>query len=151
MNKITPLQLLAENKIAMDSAIGWLKRSQGLCQPIGIKTDYTDEEYDSFEILTSRYARAIDLIVRKVLRSIDNVEFEQTGTLIDSINRAEKRGLIDNIQTLREMTDLRNEIAHDYIKVELMNTFAATLEKTTEVIALADRINHYIKQKQYLN
>ncbi len=136
-------QLLKENLDAMDSAIRWLKRSIGICNRIGIKDDYADEEYDAFETLSSRYARAIDLIVRKVLRTIDIVEFEQPGTLIDSVNRAEKRGLIDNVNELRVMTDLRNEIAHDYIKSELIGTFGNILDRTPQVIALAQRIKNY--------
>ncbi|MCP4268007.1 MAG: hypothetical protein GY777_20960 [Candidatus Brocadiaceae bacterium] len=127
----------------MDSAISWLKRSVGICNKIGIKEDYEDEEYDAFETLSSRYARAIDLIVRKVLRTIDLVEFEQPGTLIDTVNRAERRGLVDNVNELRNMTDLRNEIAHDYIMSELVGTFGNILNQTPQVIALAQRIKDY--------
>ena len=46
------------------------------------------------ENLTSRFSRTIDLIVNKVFRSIDYVELEDSGTLIDVVNRAEKRELI---------------------------------------------------------
>lgn len=136
--------------VAMSSAIRWLKRSYDICYQIGIQTDYTDEEYDAFETLTSRYARAIDLIVRKVLRSLDLFEFERPGTLIDTINRAEKRGLIDHVNSLREMTDLRNEIAHDYIKAELVETFENTLRYTPKVMALAKRIEDYVANKYSL-
>lgn len=97
----------------MDSAIYWLERSIGICNQIGIKMDYAEKEYDAFETLSSRYVRAIDLIVRKVLRTIDLVEFEQPGTLIDTVNRAERRGLIDNVNALRTMTDLRNHKGHN--------------------------------------
>lgn len=137
---------LKENIEAMVSAIYWLERSYRICNQIGIKTDYTDEEYDAFETLTSRYARAIDLIVRKVLRTIDLIEFEQPGTLIDTVNRAEKRGLIENVNWLREMTDLRNEIAHDYVKLELMETFEKTLNQTSQLLILAKRIQDYVVQ-----
>lgn len=143
------IQLLKENLDAMDSAIGWLERSIGICKRIGIKVDYADEEYDAFELLSSRYARAIDLIIRKVLRTIDLVEFEQPGTLIDTVNRAERRGLIDNVNVLRTMTDLRNEIAHDYIKSELVGTFENILNQTPQVIALAKRIKDYTER--YVN
>jgi uncharacterized protein YutE (UPF0331/DUF86 family) len=144
MSKSLNIQILQENKEMMLSAIYWLKRSYRLCCEIGIKIEYTDDEYDRFETLTSRYARAIDLIVRKVLKTIDIVEFERSGSLIDIINRTEKRGLIDSIDLLREMTDLRNEIAHDYIKAELMETFENTLTQTNHVIELAERIENYI-------
>ena len=129
------IHLLKENITAMDSAIQWLERSYQICNRIGIKPDYLAEEYDAFETLTSRYARAIDLMVRKVFRTIDVVEFEQPGTLIDTI-----------IQTLREMTDLSNEIAHDYIKAELVETFAHTLSYTPQIIAMSGRIKSYVAQ-----
>ncbi|MFK5971378.1 MAG: hypothetical protein QM487_14855 [Candidatus Marithrix sp.] len=132
--------------MAMESAIQWLERSYRICDQIGIKTNYLAEEYDAFETLTSRYARAIDLIIRKVLRTIDVVEFEQPGTLIDTINRSEKRGLIDSVQSLREMTDLRNEIAHDYIKTELVKTFEYILIYTPQIIVVSERIKNYVMQ-----
>ena len=140
------IQLLKENIVAMESAIQWLERSYRICDQIGIKTNYLAEEYDAFETLTSRYARAIDLIIRKVLRTIDVVEFEQPGTLIDTINRSEKRGLIDSVQSLREMTDLRNEIAHDYIKTELVKTFEYILIYTPQIIMVSERIKDYVMQ-----
>ncbi|WP_141698831.1 hypothetical protein [Candidatus Marithrix sp. Canyon 246] len=64
---------------------------------------------------------------------------------IDTVNRAEKRGLIDSVESLREMTDLRNEIFHDYIKAELIETFEETLKQTVNVITLAKGIEKYIK------
>ena len=62
------------------------------------------------ENLTSRYSRTIDLIVNKVFRSIDYVELEDSGTLIDVVNRAEKRELIHSAMRIRELKDLRNGI-----------------------------------------
>lgn len=67
------------------------------------------------EALTSRFARTIDMLVHKVYRSIDAVEFVEGGTLIDVMNRAEKRKLIDSVQEMRILKDLRNDIAHEYI------------------------------------
>ncbi len=127
----------------MDSAISWLERSIGICNRIGIKADYADEEYDAFEALSSRYVRTIDMIVRRVLRTIDLVELERPGTLIDTVNHAARRGVIDNVDALRTMTDLRNEIAHDYIKSELVEAFENILHQTPQVIALARRIKDY--------
>lgn len=146
MSRSNSLQLLEKNLAAMDSAIYWLRRSLGICAEIGVKKDYAPEEYDAFETLTSRYARAIDLIIRKVLRGIDLVEFEQPGTLIDTVNRAEKRSLINTASELRLLTDLRNEIAHDYIKAELMVTFERTLQYAPKIIAFADRIRNYAQK-----
>lgn len=60
------VQLLRENVMAMESALHWLERSYRICHQIGVKADYSAEEYGAFETLTSRYARIIDLIVCSV-------------------------------------------------------------------------------------
>jgi uncharacterized protein YutE (UPF0331/DUF86 family) len=56
----------------------------------------------------------VDLLVNKVLRSLGRVELEPEGTMLDLINRAEKRGFIDKAAILREMKEVRNMITHDY-------------------------------------
>ena len=38
--------------------------------------------------------------------------------------------MIANVNVLRTMTDLRNEIAHDYIKAELVEAFENILHQT---------------------
>ena len=144
MSNTGVLNLLAQNKSDLSSAVYWLERSYKLCTKVGVKVEYEDFEYDMFETLTARYARCIDLIVRKVLRTLDIAEFDQPGTLIDTVNRAEKRGFIDDISSLRRMTDLRNEIAHDYIKSELLTTFGEVLLQTSKLIQLARNIDRYI-------
>ena len=144
------LLLLKENLAAMESAAYWLKRSLCICQHIGIKAHYAEEEYDAFETLTSRYARTIDLLTRKVLRTLDLVEFEQPGSLIDIVNRAEKRGLIPSVTKLRTMTDLRNEIAHDYVKDELEQTFQNVLTESIAVLDFIDNIRKYVGRKGLL-
>jgi len=39
--------------------------------------------------------------------------------LIDVLNRAEKRGLVESARLLREMKELRNEIVHEYLPAGL--------------------------------
>ncbi|MEI6875245.1 MAG: hypothetical protein WCL50_08975, partial [Spirochaetota bacterium] len=79
----TALEVLALNLSNLKSSLRWLKRSFERCSQVGPKPLHSDEEFDDFENLTSRYARTIDLIVGKVLRSIDAVEFlDRTSTPI---------------------------------------------------------------------
>src|ERR1035441_10072072 len=51
----------------------------------------TEEQLESAEAFTGRFARSVDLLVNKVLRSLDRVEMHPEGTLLDVVNRAEKR------------------------------------------------------------
>ena len=73
----------------------------------------TEPQLESAEAFTGRFARCVDLLVNKVLRSLDRMELNPEGTLLDIIHRAEKRGLVGSADELREMKDVRNMIAHD--------------------------------------
>ena len=63
--------VLLENLEGMRKSLLWLKRSYTKCARIGVKDRYTEDEFDDFENLVSRYARMIDVILNKVFRSID--------------------------------------------------------------------------------
>jgi hypothetical protein len=96
------LDVLGKNLESLLSSIEWLRRSYDLCTDIGIKDDYTEDEFDRFENLTSRYARTTDLLIGKVLRSIDRVELMNSGSIIDAANGAEKRGIVESVSKLRD-------------------------------------------------
>jgi hypothetical protein len=46
---------------------------------------------DCVEVLSARFVRTVDFFVHKFLRAADRHELIAEGTLIDTINRAEKR------------------------------------------------------------
>ncbi len=130
----------------LDNAVHWLQRSFTICSGVGVKENYTEEEYDDLETLTSRFARVSDIIIQKVFRSIDAVEFENQGTLIDVVNRAHKRGFFESIEKVREIRELRNSIAHEYIQEGLADTFADVLELTPELFNMVVQIKNYCKK-----
>ncbi|RME50786.1 MAG: hypothetical protein D6796_02300 [Caldilineae bacterium] len=130
----------------LDDALHWLNRSYRQCRAIGVKRNYQDEELDLFEALTSRFARVSDILLQKVYRSIDAVEFETGGTMIDVVNRAEKRGLIDSVDEIRTIRDLRNSIAHEYIGENLIPLFQDTLQYTPTLLKLVARVKTYCQR-----
>jgi len=89
----------------------------------------TEKQLESAEAFTGRFARCVDLLVNKVLRSLDRMELNPEGTLLDVINRAEKRGLVGCAADLREMKDVRNMIAHDYAGAKAAEIFAYCREQ----------------------
>jgi len=96
-------------------ALGHLQYSAEACDRL--PTDMSalsEEELSIVEAFTSRFARVIDLLTKRVLRALDHFELHDAGTLLDVANRAEKRGLIESVDWLRELKDTRNRIAHDY-------------------------------------
>jgi hypothetical protein len=81
-------ELLRQNIAMLQNALHWLARSYERCKDIKIDKELTKEELDAFENLTSRYARTLHILINKVLRTIDIVELEEPGTIIDIINRS---------------------------------------------------------------
>jgi hypothetical protein len=137
------LNVLKANLQDLSLSLKWLNRSYNRCSGIGIKEEYTDDEYDQFENLTSRYARTVDLLINKMFRSIDIVELYDGGSLIDTANRAEKRGLVDSVSLLRNLKTLRNEIAHEYEADDLQRLFGAVLNALPQVFDVANRLTAY--------
>jgi len=121
----------------------WLAYSLKACKAIGIREHYTPEAFGQFETLCARYARSIDFLIRKFYRTLDAFEFEESGTLIDIIHRAHKRGLIDSVEEMRLLKELRNEIVHEYIEEDLTDYFKEVLEASHKVLRLIDRAETY--------
>jgi len=143
-------KILKENIKGLDKSLKWLKRSYEKSLQINFKKSLSEEEFDIMENLTSRYSRVIDLIINKLFRSIDAVELEDSGTLIDVINRAEKRELINSSDRLKELKDLRNEIVHEYETDDLVDTFESVRNNIQEVLIIAKNIKSYCIQRNYL-
>ena len=139
---------LLANRILLEKQLFWLNHSFEEAQNIGLKPEYEVSEFDSYENLCSRFSRMIDFLVRKIFRSIDEVEFENQGTLIDTVNHAHKRGLFETIDSVRQIKDLRNEIAHEYIDDALQDLFEEIVRLTPVLIEMAETTFKYTQQYQ---
>jgi hypothetical protein len=143
MKENDQLRNLADIIEKLQEATRHLKISLKLCEEIGLNAK-TENALIQFEALTSRFARVTDILIHKVYRSIDVVEFVEGGTLIDVMNRADKRKLIDSIQEMRILKDLRNEIAHEYIPTRIQLIHQEVLELAPRLLELAQRAIKYI-------
>jgi uncharacterized protein YutE (UPF0331/DUF86 family) len=106
----------------------------------------TEKQLESAEAFTGRFARSVDLLVNKVLRSLDRVELKPEGTLLDVVNRAEKRGFVNRSEELREMKDVRNMIAHDYAGTKAAEIFVYCREQKPAFDAICERVTGYAHQ-----
>lgn len=143
MTQEDDLALLRESLVRLAEAERWLRRSHAQCSQIAISSPLSDPEFDAFETLTSRFARVSDMVLQKVFRSIDRLELEDGGTLLDVLNRAEKRGLVTSADQFRELRELRNEIAHEYALDDLKVLFASVLEHTPTLFTILDSTRAY--------
>ena len=106
----------------------------------------TGGQLESVEAFSSRFARTVDLLVNKLLRSLDRMELRPEGTLLDVVNRAEKRGFVERATDLREMKDVRNFIAHDYAGAKAAEIFAYCREQKPLLDAICDRVAEHVRQ-----
>jgi hypothetical protein len=139
------IEVLKENLSAVNLSLKRLMYSYEICKKAGLKDVYSEEEFVDFEAMTSRYARTTDMLINKVLRSLDTVEYIDSGTIIDTVNSAEKRGIADS-QDLRKLKDLRNSIAHEYVTENIVRFFDMVLEFTPLLKTVIDNLNNYCAQ-----
>lgn len=131
-------------------ARNWLQRSYELSpRPPFLSLAHAD--WDQLEALAGRFARVTDLIIHKLLRAIDRCELEETGTLLDSANRATKRGLITSPDVLRDFKDIRNEIVHEYAIEDLAGLYADIHTATKDLLLLVSTIETYLRDKQFID
>ncbi len=150
MTETEKTELLKVNLNALNKSMGWLLHSYSICKEIGIKDDFSAQELTEFESLTARFARTIDLFINKSLRSLYKVELEDPGTVIDILNKAEKREIIESAEIWKEIKELRNTIAHDYdIDNFTSEIFKPSLEYTPIVEKSIVALNSYCEK--YLN
>jgi uncharacterized protein YutE (UPF0331/DUF86 family) len=140
------IETLKEKLGTLERSAAWLKRSYNQCVEIGIKTSYTQEEFDHFENLTSRYARTTDMFVNQVLRCLDMIESVDSGTVIDIMNRAEKRGIVESADTLHELKDLRNEITHEYQIEKVESFYNSVLHATPVLFKFMENLHEYCRK-----
>ena len=143
MHAMDVFQNLRESLAALDRATDWLERSIEQCHAIDLQAVLQPDECDALEALTSRYARVSDMLVQKVYRAIDSVELEEGGSPLDVLNRAHKRDLIESVDDMREIREVRNEVAHEYAVEDLTGLFTDVLRLAPQLLTLRDRVMQY--------
>ena len=137
---------LAEDFRRLDSAMLVLQHSLLLCQKIGVKADYSLEELDRFECLTSRFARASDIYTQKAMKGIILILREEANTFIDRANLFEKLE-IARAEDLILIRDLRNEISHEYKMADITEIFEAVIEYSEKLIEIVKRTKVFAEKK----
>ncbi len=140
--------LLGDLRKDMGQMACWLRRSLDKCAQLPLDDDLTDEQYDALEALTSRYARASDIVFQRVLRCLDRIELESPGTLLDVIHRGEKRGFFRDERQARRLRELRNEIAHEYVTDQLAPLLKLTVDAAGELLEVIAAIDKYAQRYQ---
>lgn len=105
--------------------------------------EWSEEQAVQLEALSARFARLADVLIQKLFRALDALELVDEGSLLDRLARMEKRGLINSMATWTEIRELRNQIAHDYVVVDLAALQRAVFEHCPRLFKALDDLEHY--------
>ncbi|MBC8394696.1 MAG: hypothetical protein H8E17_19275 [Deltaproteobacteria bacterium] len=134
---------LNESLSDLDRALDSLEYSHRKCIALGKKSEYDLDEQESFEALTSRFARTADILTQKTLKTLFAILQEDIKTRIDAANFAEKIGIIKNADTLLNIRELRNQIAHEYVRQNLNVLFVDVLHYVPELKMVVLNLKKY--------
>ena len=131
---------------SLEKSMDALSYSYDKCGDIGEKREYSLEEQEKFEALTSRFARTSDILTQKVFKTLFILIHENVKTIIDAANLLEKLEIIERADDLLNIRELRNQIAHEYQETELNSLFMDVLKYVPELEKIIDGLKKYVKE-----
>jgi uncharacterized protein YutE (UPF0331/DUF86 family) len=134
------IQWLRDELVNLDLAATHLRFSLDRSRELIDRPAWSLEELERLESLTSRFARLADLLVQRVLRLIDDLELSPRDSVLDRIQRAEKRGLFEEPGQLIRIRELRNLIAHEYASDQMPDIFRAVATLTPALLAAIPKV-----------
>lgn len=142
--------LLMDSMHLLDSSQSTLLKSLDKCRHIGLKKAYSFEEFESFDSLTSKFARTADIFTQRVLTTLFKILREEAVTFVDKAHLAEKLSLVPSADELLAIRDLRNQIAHEYKTEEIEALFEDVFEMTDRLSCCLDMTRAFIRTKSLL-
>jgi len=136
-----------EHMAALDKASSALVYSYDKCNDIGEKAEYDLEEQESFEALTSRFARTSDILTQKLLKTLFILLQENIKTIIDAANFLEKLEIIDNADDLLNIREIRNQIAHEYVESNIRNLFLDVLRYVPQLRKIISNVGVFYRSQ----
>ncbi|TCK05201.1 hypothetical protein [Phorcysia thermohydrogeniphila] len=143
------LEVFLKNLKDFKNNLEWLKKSLKKCQGLVDKDpkSLTDSQLEAIEALFSRFSRSVDMLINRILRGIDILEFEDVGTKLDIAIRAEKRGFVENFEELMALKDLRNELAHEYVGERLHEKLKEVIYASKKLLKISERVISYAENE----
>jgi hypothetical protein len=137
--------LLRTELESLERSASSLQRSMAKCSQLTPSPRQSFEDEESFDALTSKFARCSDILTQKVLKTLVFILREDAPTFVDRMNLCEKLGAIPSAKSLIEIRDLRNTIAHEYAVDDLLELYADTLKLCPQLIEAAKSAEIFVE------
>jgi hypothetical protein len=144
------VQMLQNEWQLLDASIETLLLSVEKCKIIGVKHEYSFEEQESFDSLTSKFGRTSDILTQKVIRTTWMLLHESFVPFIDLMNIGEKTGIIRSADEMIGIRDIRNQIAHEYIPDALCELVPEVIELTHQLVDNVNCCANFLRHRQWI-
>lgn len=134
----------------LESSIQTLLQSVEKCKAIGIKPDYTFEELESFDSLSSKFNRSSDLFTQKFIRTVWMLLHESFIPFIDLMNSTEKSGILCSANQMIAIRDMRNQIAHEYIPEAIVDLIPEVIDMIQQLIDNINCCKNFLIHREWL-
>jgi len=131
------------NTLLLNKVSSALEYSYLRCTLIQDRSKFDDHDLERFESLVARFSRLSDLLTRDILHLIDSLDLDEPGSEWDSINRAEKIGIIANAEQFILIRKLRHTIAHEFDPAVIEHVFSQVLGYCPMLFDVANRLKQY--------
>jgi len=143
-------ELLQAEWQLLHASVETLLMSVEKCRKIGVKDEYSFEEQESFDSLTSKFSRASDLFTQKVIRTTWLLLHESFVPFIDMINICVKMNMLHSTDEMIGIKDMRNQIAHEYIPDALMELVPEVTEMTQQLVENINYCRIFLEGRKWL-
>lgn len=130
----------------MEAVLRYSSDRAALVMPI-LHQPLTPEQLEILEAMGARFARMSDMLIQKLFRAIDALELVDEGSMIDRLNRMEKRGIIAKADDWIEVRQIRNQIAHDYVLKDLLSLYQSIYRHCPFLFQAMVSMENYMKAK----
>ena len=143
-------ELLQAEWQLLHASVETLLMSVEKCRKIGVKDEYSFEEQESFDSLTSKFSRASDLFTQKVIRTSWLLLHESFVPFIDMMNICVKMNMLHSTDEMIGIRDMRNQIAHEYIPDALMELVPEVTEMTQQLVENINYCRIFLERREWL-
>ena len=147
---IVLIELLQTEWQLLDASIETLLLSVEKCRKIGIKQNYSFEEQESFDSLTSKFSRTSDVFTQKVIRTTWLLLHESFVPFIDMMNGCVKMGMLHAADEMIEIRDLRNQVAHEYIPDALRELVSEVMQLTDKLVENISNCRVFLSERKWI-
>jgi len=141
------LRLLREDLESIRLAAASLQRSLAKCADLTPSPRQSFEDEETFDALTSRFARTADILTQKVLKTMVLLLREDAPTFIDRMNFCAKLGVIPSADEMIAVRDLRNMIAHEYATDSLIELYTDTAGLSPALLSAVASADAFIAKR----